>query len=190
MCPRLHRNGATATTVAPSADPSAPVVIRWPSDPAQRRELADLGVPRLLLVDSDASPPVCIDPLEDWIRLPSDERDIDARLNALRVRASSWIPSTRPELDGHGRLLRGGRWVPLSPTEEQLCTLLIGEFGEVVSDTDLMARAWPGGTGTPTGLRLQMTRLRRRIAELQLEVRSVRGKGYVLQDQPAAFDGA
>ena len=53
----------------------------------------------------------------------------------------------------------------------------------------LMAKAWPGGTGTATGLRLQMTRLRRRIAELQLEVRSVRGKGYVLQNQPAAVDG-
>ena len=181
MSARPHRNGGAATTLAVPSDRSAPVVLRWPSDPARRRELAELGVPRLLLVDSDAPPPVCTDPLEDWVRLPSDERDIDARMNALRARASAWAPSTRPELDGHGRLLRGGRWVPLSPTEEQLCTLLIGDFGEVVSDTDLMARAWPEGTGTATGLRLQMTRLRRRIAELGLEVRSVRGKGYVLQ---------
>ncbi|HKN38655.1 MAG TPA: winged helix-turn-helix domain-containing protein [Acidimicrobiia bacterium] len=171
-------------------DRSAPVVIRWPADQDRRRELADLGVPRLLLVDSDATPPICTDPLEDWIRLPSDERDIDARMNGLRARASSWAPSTRPELDGHGRLLRGTRWVPLSPIEEQLCTLLIGEFGQVVSDTELIARAWPEGTGTPTGLRLQMTRLRRRIADLQLEVRSVRGKGYVLQNQPALPGGA
>jgi DNA-binding response OmpR family regulator len=52
-----------------------------------------------------------------------------------------------------------------------------------------MARAWPAGTGTPTGLRLQMTRLRRRIADLQLEVRSVRGQGYVLQSQAAAGGG-
>ena len=73
----------------------------------------------------------------------------------------------------------------LSPTEEQLCTLLLGEFGNVVSDKALMAQAWPDRTGTPTGLRLQMTRLRRRIADLQLEVRSVRGKGYVLQNQTA-----
>ena len=171
-------------------DRSAPVVIRWPADQDRRRELADLGVPRLLLVDSDATPPICSDPLEDWIRLPSDERDIDARMNGLRARASSWAPSTRPELDGHGRLLRGTRWVPLSPIEEQLCTLLIGEFGQVVSDTELIARAWPEVTGTPTGLRLQMTRLRRRIADLQLEVRSVRGKGYVLQNQPALPGGA
>jgi two-component system, OmpR family, response regulator len=170
---------ATAT----AHDPSAPVVLRWPSDRARRQELADLGVPRLLLVDREAAPPFCADPLEDWIRLPADERDIDARMNALRVRASAWAPSTRPELDGNGRLLRGNRWVPLSPIEEQLCTLLIGEFGKVVSDRTLMARAWPEGTGTPTGLRLQMTRLRRRIAELGLEVRSVRGKGYVLQSQ-------
>jgi len=189
MVARLQRDGAATTAVAAPTDRAAPVVLRWPSDPNRRRELADLGIPRLLLVDSDAPPPVCTDPLEDWIRLPSDERDIDARMNALRARASAWGPSTRPELDGHGRLLRGSRWVPLSPTEEQLCTLLIGEFGEVVSDTDLMARAWPGGTGTPTGLRLQMTRLRRRIAELQLEIRSVRGKGYVLQNQPVIVEG-
>ena len=39
------------------------------------------------------------------------------------------------------------------------------------------------GAGTPTGLRLQMTRLRRRIGDLGLEVRSVRGKGYVLQNR-------
>jgi DNA-binding response OmpR family regulator len=76
--------------------------------------------------------------------------------------------------------------VALSPTEEQLCTLLIGEFGQVVSDRLLLDRAWPGGTGTPTGLRLQMTRLRRRIGDLGLEVRSVRGKGYVLQSRSMA----
>jgi len=168
-------------------DRSAPVVIRWPAAEDRRQELADLGVPRPLLVDSDASPPICIDTLEDWIRLPADERDIDARMNGLRARASFWAPSTRPELDGHGRLLRGARWVPLSPTEEQLCTLLIGEFGQVVSDKALIGRAWPDGTGTPTGLRLQMTRLRRRIADLQLEVRSVRGKGYVVQSQASSL---
>jgi hypothetical protein len=182
MSPRPRSNGRRAA-VALAPDRSAPVVIRWPADQDRRRELADLGVPRLLLVDSDAPPPVCTDALEDWIRLPSDERDIDARMNGLRARASSWAPSTRPELDGHGRLLRGNRWVALSPTEEELCALLIGEFGHVVSDKELMAQAWPQGTGTPTGLRLQMTRLRRRIADLQLEVRSVRGKGYVLQNQ-------
>jgi hypothetical protein len=186
MCARPHHDGGQVVLAA-TPDLSAPVVLRWPSDPDRRRQLADFGVPRLLLVDSTAPPPVCADPLEDWIRLPADERDIDARLNALRVRARNGGPSARPALDGHGRLLRGGRWVALSPTEEQLCTLLIGEFGEVVSDRLLLDQAWPGGTGTPTGLRLQMTRLRRRIADLGLEVRSVRGKGYVLQSRSGAL---
>jgi DNA-binding response OmpR family regulator len=79
--------------------------------------------------------------------------------------------------------------VPLSPIEEQLCTLMIDGYGEVVSDRRLMAGAWPEGTGTPTGLRLQMTRLRRRIAGLHLEIRSVRGQGYVLQNQTASANG-
>jgi DNA-binding winged helix-turn-helix (wHTH) protein len=79
--------------------------------------------------------------------------------------------------------------VALSPTEEQLCGLLIEAFGEVVSDTTLIATTWPRGTGTATGLRLQMTRLRRRIADLGLEVRSVRGKGYVLQHRATSASG-
>ena len=54
----------------------------------------------------------------------------------------------------------------------------------------LMAAAWPNGAGTPTGLRLQMTRLRRRIGDLGLEVRSVRGKGYVLQNRAGSPAGA
>ncbi len=184
--PRPNRR---ASVSAVPGDRSTPVVIRWPAEEGRRAELASLGVPRLLLVDRDASPPLCSDPLEDWIRLPADERDIDARMDGLRARAPAWAPSIRPELDGHGRLLRGSRWVPLSPTEEQLCTLLIGRFGTVVSDRDLITRGWPDGTGTSTGLRLQMTRLRRRIADLQLEIRSVRGQGYVLQSQASRTAG-
>jgi hypothetical protein len=172
----------TPVVVDIGQDLSTPVVLRWPAGQKRRRELADLGVPRLFLVNSDAAPPVCADPLEDWVRLPCDERDIDARMNALRARATG-TPSARPRLDGNGRLLRSNRWVPLSPIEEQLCGLLIGEFGAVVSDRRLMAAAWPNGAATPTGLRLQMTRLRRRIDDLGLEVRSVRGKGYVLQNR-------
>ena len=171
------------TVVDLGQDLSTPVVLRWPADQKRRRELADLGVPRLFLVNSNAAPPDCADPLEDWVRLPCDERDIDARMTALRTRASAGTPAAPPRLDGNGRLLRNNRWVPLSPIEEQLCGLLIGEYGAVVSDRRLMAAAWPNGAGTPTGLRLQMTRLRRRISELGLEVRSVRGKGYVLQNR-------
>jgi len=173
----------TPTIVDVGQDLSTPVVLRWPAEEKRRRELADLGVPRLFLVDSDGAPPVCADPLEDWVRLPCDERDIDARMAALSARASTGQASARPELDGNGRLLRSNRWVPLSPIEEQLCRLMIDEFGAVLSDRRLMAAAWPNGAGTPTGLRLQMTRLRRRIGDLGLEVRSVRGKGYVMQDR-------
>jgi len=75
-------------------------------------------------------------------------------------------------------------------TSEDTLRQLFAQYGEVVSDRTLMARAWPGGTGTPTGLRLQMTRLRRRIGDLGLEVRSVRGKGYVLQSRSTVAAGS
>jgi len=169
-------------TIDLTAAGPAPVLLRWPADEERRRLLAERGVPRLFLVDGGAAPPVCADPLEDWIRVPCEERDLEARMAALRARAPTATPETPPRLDGNGRLLRGGRWVPLSPIEERLCRLLIGEFDAVVSDRRLMAGAWPGGSGTSTGLRLQVTRLRRRVADLGLEIRSVRGKGYVLQN--------
>jgi hypothetical protein len=40
----------------------------------------------LLLVDGAADPPEHWDRLTDWIRLPADERDIEARLITLRRR--------------------------------------------------------------------------------------------------------
>jgi hypothetical protein len=160
----------------------APVLLRWPADEERRLLLAERGVPRLFLVDGGSVPPVCTDPLEDWIRVPCEERDLEARMAALQARTSAATPAARPRLDGNRRLLRGDRWVPLSPIEERLCRLLLSEFGAVVSDRRLMASAWPTGSATSTGLRLQVTRLRRRIADLDLEIRSVRGKGYVLQN--------
>jgi len=160
----------------------APVLLRWPADEERRRLFDERGVPRLFLVDGGAAPPVCADPLEDWIRVPCEEGDLEARMAALRARASAGMPAARPRLDGNGRLIRSDRWVPLSPIEEHLCRVLLADFGAVVSDRRLMAAAWPAGNGTSTGLRLQMTRLRRRIADLALEIRSVRGKGYVLQN--------
>jgi hypothetical protein len=161
---------------------TAPVVLRWPAEQLTVAHLATRGIPRLLLVDREGDPPVCVDPLEDWVRLPVDDRDVDARLLALRGRAERWFPSSpRPRLDGKGRLLRGSKWVALSPIEEQLSGALLEHYGEVVPDDEVLARAWPSGDGNPATLRVQVMRLRRRIAGLGLEIRTIRAKGHLLQ---------
>jgi len=47
---------------------------------------------------------------------------------------------------------------------------------------ELMARrAWPTGAPTRNALDVHILRLRRRIAPLGLEVRTVRSRGYLLQ---------
>src|SRR2546423_1885795 len=80
MSPRPRSNGRAAVPAA--SDRSAPVVIRWPSDQERRRDLADLGAPRLPLVDSDASPPICTAPLQDLTRPAPAQRRLEPPPNA------------------------------------------------------------------------------------------------------------
>src|SRR5205823_8013031 len=80
-----------------------------------------------------------------------------------------------------------GRWVALSPVESALAITLVDRFGAVVGRDTLARRAWPEGTPTRNALDVHMLRLRRRIAPLGVEVRTVRSRGYLMQAaQPRA----
>jgi DNA-binding response OmpR family regulator len=155
------------------------VVVRWPDEQPRLERLRSAGTPRLLLVAPDAPPPVPIDPLEDWVRLPAGEADVQARLATLARRAAG--ASTVPELDDDGLLHFYGRWVALSPVEQALGRAMTERFGAVVGRDLLARRAWPGGAPTRNALDVHILRLRRRIAPLGLEVRTVRSRGYLLQ---------
>ena len=54
-------------------------------------------------------------------------------------------------------------------------------FGAVVGRELMARRAWPNGAPTRNALDVHILRLRRRIAPLGLEVRTVRSRGYLLQ---------
>lgn len=69
-------------------------LIRWPDEELRRRTLAVTRSPRLLLVATGAAPPSCDDPLEDWIRVPAAERDVDARVATLARRLVGDAPAT------------------------------------------------------------------------------------------------
>jgi two-component system OmpR family response regulator len=155
------------------------VLVRWPEENLHLGELRGSGTPRLLLVGPDAAPPDSTDPLEDWIRLPAEDRDVRARVATLEARASNGLAV--PEIDDDGLLRFRDRWVSLSPVERELAGALVERFGAVVG-RDLMARrAWPSGAPTRNALDVHILRLRRRIAPLGLEVRTVRSRGYLLQ---------
>lgn len=153
------------------------VLLRWPEESVRRTELELVARPRLLLVEPNEPPPDCTDPLEDWIRMPADDRDVRARLRALVERAGV----ERPQLDEDGLLWFRGRWVSLSPVERALVEALLERFGAVTGRDALRKRAWPDGLPSRNALDVHMVRLRRRIAELALEIRTVRSRGYLLQ---------
>jgi hypothetical protein len=163
-------------------------VVKWPSERPLLEHLVGLGLPRLLLVAEDADPPYVDDLLEDWLRLPADDRDVQARLSSLRRRAGL---GDAPVFDSACRLTYRGAWAPLSPIEYALATLLVERFGRLVSDEELVVRAWTGSPPGGAALRVHLTRLRRRIAPVGLEIRTIRSRGHVMQATTAdhAFAG-
>jgi DNA-binding response OmpR family regulator len=167
-------------TAEPEARPDI-VVLRWPSEQADRERLAAERRPRLLLVAPEADPPDGRDCLEDWVRLPADDRDVAARLRALEVRSARHQPM--PETDERGRLTFHGDWVALSPIEERIVAALAGRFGEVVSRDELLAAGWPDEHPSDAALRVHLTRLRKEISCLGLEIATVRGFGHVMQER-------
>ncbi len=155
-------------------------VVRWPADALRLSELREQGVPRLLVVhDGDGELPVPVDCLEDWVTSEAPEWEVDARRRALTLRAGQH--AVRPALDGDGLLHHRDAWVSLSPVEQSLAALLLERFGAVVTRETLADRAWPSGVPTRNALDVHVLRLRRRIAPLGLEIRTVRSRGYLMQ---------
>jgi hypothetical protein len=155
-------------------------VLRWPAEADERDSLVQLGVPHLWLVAAGAAPPPtdggC---LEDWTRLPADTEDVRARLAALAQRAEHH--TVLPRLDDFGQLSHRGKRAQLSPTEERIVRRLLMKFGEPVSDAEL-ASDWPDDAPTKGAIRVHISRARRRIRPLGLEIRSRRAVGHLIQE--------
>ena len=90
-----------------------------------------------------------------------------------------------PVLDEHGLLRVPGRWVALSPLECRLVSVLLDRYDSVVGRAELWEAGWSGVDAHPTSLRTAVVRLRRRIAALGLEIRTVRARGYALVAGPS-----
>lgn len=152
-------------------------VLHWPREAARREELTRARQPRLLLVGEEDLPPDVTDCLEDWVRVPAFERDILARTASLAARAGR-----------HGRvqlidgvLSAGGAHVRLSNVDVRLVECFLERAGSVVARDDLTVRAWGDEPVDRNLLDVHILRLRRRLAPLGLEIRTVRQRGYLLQ---------
>ncbi len=154
------------------------VILSWPEQIDERDRLDQIGIPHLWLVEPGVEPPVANSCLEDWLRLPAEDVDVRCRLSSLTRRAAHH-PS-RPSLDEHGQLFHNGAIALLTPVDQELATPLIAQFGEPVSEPELM-RAASHDRGNGQTLRLHMSRLRRRLEPVGLTVTCIRGYGYAMR---------
>jgi len=169
-------------------------MLRWPEEEARRARISQAGAPRLLLVPDGEEPPAVADCLEDWIRVPADENEVRARVDALAVRSQAHAPNstnghspapTGPELDDFGVLRVNGAWVALPPLEARLAEALLERLGAVTSRELLIRAGWPSGAPGRNALDVHVLRLRRRLTPVGLAIRTVRSRGYLMEPAPA-----
>lgn len=156
------------------------VLVRWPTEKERRAHLVTEREPRLLLLENGEAPPDPDDCLEDWVRVPASEDEVRARVAALSRRFRCHTCAT-PALDEDGVLRVGTRWVSLPPVEARLTTALLERFGAVASRDTLSRAGWPDGAPGRNALDVHMLRLRRRLAAVDLAIRTVRSRGYLLE---------
>lgn len=155
-------------------------ILAWPDHDTRRRQLASEGAPRLLLLERGTRPPSDLDRLEDWIWLPADERDVFARLRRLAAR------STRIDLGSGGLTLTDGllqvgrHQLRLPPVEAALLARLGSPPESLHTREELAEAAWGDDTRSRRSLDSRVLSLRRRLTPLGLEIRAVRGRGFVL----------
>ncbi len=150
-------------------------LLHWPKEKGRRDQLHQANQPRLLLVDPEAEPPLTVDPAEDWVRLPANHRDVQARVESLRLRLEA-----EPMLDD-GVLRTAAGWVALPELEARLMAVLLERFGRVADRQSILTAGWPGEAPNRNVLDVHLHRLRRRIEPIDLQIRTIRKRGYVLE---------
>jgi len=175
-------------------------MLRWPEEESRRSRISLAGEPRLLLVPDGEEPPIVGDCLEDWVRVPADENEVRARVDALAVRSQAHTTNTNghsgsnghtpavdagPVLDDFGVLRVNGAWVALPPLEARLAEALLERLGAVTSRELLIRAGWPTGAPGRNALDVHVLRLRRRLNPVGLAIRTVRSRGYLMEPAPA-----
>ncbi|MFN3493340.1 MAG: response regulator transcription factor [Hydrogenophaga sp.] len=132
---------------------------------------------------------------DDYLTKPFSLQELQARLQALLRRAN--LPAVNPSPTGPAgsgalrlevhppRLWVGADAVDLTLREWTLLDLLMRHSGQVVSREDVLA-AWQAEPGDTSGvasnaLEVYVHRLRRKLAGAPLNIRNIRGLGYMLE---------
>lgn len=128
---------------------------------------------------------------DDYLSKPFDFPELEARLHALMRRArppknAATMGRLSVDRAAH-RATIGTESIDLSPREWLLLELLLSQRDRVVTK-DRIGQAWDvdrseaGGAGS---IEVYIHRLRRKLEGSGLAIRTVRGLGYLLEDEPA-----
>lgn len=151
----------------------SPALVQWPAETNRRDDLRAAGIPRLLVVAEGHAPPDDVDVDEDFVLLPSNERDVAIRLENLGIRVRDAV-----HLDDQVISSERGQ-VVLTEREAKAMRLLLDRRGQMTS-RDSLVEAVGGPAVTERQLHDVMYRLRTRLKPLGLDVFSARSKGYIL----------
>jgi len=157
-------------------------LVQWPGEEARLSVMREDGRPRLVMVPVGVAPPLTSDVLEDWVRLPATDDDIRYRMRVLDDRTRDARERRNPEIDESGLLRMSDRWVSLPPVEHRLTLALLDRYRAVVSRDALARAGWPEGIPGRNVLDVHIVRLRRRLTPIGLAIRTVRSRGYLLEE--------
>jgi DNA-binding winged helix-turn-helix (wHTH) protein len=154
------------------------VLLHLPEEQRRLGPLRSLAIPRLLLVAGGTPPPSCPDTLEDWIWESAPAEDRTQRAAALEHRAD--LRAHPPKLDDSGQLHFRARCVTLSPTQALVAAQLIAHFDRLVERATVAQAVWPDEFSSPRALDMHISKLRRRVIDVGLDIETIRSRGWLL----------
>jgi DNA-binding response OmpR family regulator len=120
---------------------------------------------------------------DDYLTKPFDLREFEARVRALLRRGhSTTLAIGRLEWDWEGRQgTIDGRPLACSPHETALIEVLLRKAGRIVTKANLANLIGDDGVAVENKVEVYIHRLRRKMTDAGIEIRNVRGLGYLLR---------
>lgn len=123
---------------------------------------------------------------DDYMTKPFDLLELEARLKALLRRAGSQVnPVTGSKNLVVSNSTRSasfnGREIEISVREAELLSLFVEKVGQVVTRDEILSRIQDDSSGiSDSTVEVYVHRLRKKLSELGIQLRTIRGLGYLL----------
>lgn len=126
---------------------------------------------------------------DDYLVKPFALGELEARVRALlrrRTKAAAMLEYGRVQLDTRERVVYvDGSLTPLAPREFAILEMLLLNRGRVVSKAKLAALGCGEAEIGSAALDVFVHRLRRKLEPAGLSIKTIRGIGYLVPDEPA-----